>query len=61
MTTRFHTISAEGIGLTLDVEAGMIRSMRIDRDGRRIEPLHAAPWLDEPEIQDDETLPPHLR
>ena len=61
MSARFHTISAAGIALTLDLQAGMIRSMTIDRDGRRIEPLHAAPWLDEPEIQDDETLPPHLR
>ncbi len=58
---RFHTLEAEGITLTFDASAGMIRSLVISRDGRRIEPLHTAPWVDEPDIQGDETLPPHLK
>lgn len=58
---RFHVLEAEGIALTLDLRGGMIRSLAVTRDGRRIEPLHAAPWLDEAAVQADETLSPHLR
>ena len=63
MTTdsRFSTIEADGIALTLDLDGGMIRKLVISREGRQIEPLHAAPWLDECEVQNDESMPPHLR
>ena len=58
---RFHSLEAQGIALTFDANAGMIRKLAVERDGRRIEPLHTAPWVDEPDIQGDEALPPHLR
>ncbi len=60
-TRRLHMLEAEGIALTFDASTGMIRKLAIERDGRRIEPLHTAPWIDEPDIQGDETLPPHLK
>ena len=59
--SRFHTVEADGISLTLDLNGGMIRALAISRDGRQIEPLHAAPWLDEADVQGDETIAPHLR
>lgn len=61
MTTPFHTIEAEGIRVTLDLRVGHIRSLVVTRDGRRLAPFHTAPWVDDPAITGDETLPGNLR
>lgn len=57
----FHAIAARGISATLDLRVGHVRSLVIERDGRRLEPLHSAPWVDDPSITGDETLLPNLR
>ena len=57
----FHTIAAAGIRVTLDLRVGHIRELTVTAEGRDLTPFHAAPWLDDPGIQADETLPPHLR
>lgn len=57
----FFTLEADGIALILDLRTGVMRGLTITRDGRSIEPLHKAPWLDEAEIQADDSLAPHLR
>ncbi|HHZ08599.1 MAG TPA: hypothetical protein GX405_07440 [Rhizobiales bacterium] len=43
--------------LTFDAAAGNIPKLRLRWAGRWIEPLHAAPWRDEPEVQADTRLP----
>jgi len=57
----FHTMAAAGIRVTLDLRAGHIRELTVTAEGRDLTPFHAAPWLDDPVVQADETLPPHLR
>lgn len=61
MTDRFHNIQAEGIGLTIDLAAGHLRSLQIEQAGRRLTPLYTAPWVDDPAIADDESIVPNLR
>jgi hypothetical protein len=57
----FHTIEADGIRVTLDLGAGHVRHLAVTRDGRTVTPLHTAPWIDDPEVTGDETLPGNLR
>jgi predicted metal-dependent enzyme (double-stranded beta helix superfamily) len=61
MSERFHTIAADGISLTLDLAVGHIRSLEIERDGRRIAPLHTAPWVDDPAIAADPDIAANLK
>jgi hypothetical protein len=61
MTERFRNIAAEGIALTLDLAVGHIRSFEIECDGRRLRPLHTAPWVEDRAITDDPHLPPGLK
>jgi hypothetical protein len=61
MTERFHTIKAEGVSLTLDLAVGHVRSFEVDRDGRRIMPLHTAPWVEDKAIADDPSILPNLK
>jgi len=58
---RFHRIAAEGIEAVLDLRVGHVRRLRIERDGRAIEPLHTAPWVEDAAIAADETILPNLR
>jgi hypothetical protein len=58
---RFHTIRAEGITVTLDLAAGHFRAVEIERDGRRLTPFYTAPWVDDPKISEDESIPANLR
>jgi hypothetical protein len=44
-------------GLTFDAAVGNIPQLRLQWAGRWIEPLHSAPWRDEPEVQADTRLP----
>jgi hypothetical protein len=59
--TDLHSIEAVGIRATLDLRVGHVRDLAIERDGRVVQPLHTAPWVDDPLITDDETIPPNLR
>ena len=59
--TDFHTIEAKGIRVTLDLRAGHVRELVIERDARRITPVHTAPWVDDRSILDDEAIAPNLK
>lgn len=61
MSEQFHTMRAEGIALTLDLAAGHIRSLAIERNGRRIAPFHTAPWVDDPAVANDPDILPNLK
>ena len=61
MPSPFHTGEAVGISVTLDLRVGHIRELVITRDGRRLAPFHTAPWVDDPSITGDETIPSSLR
>ncbi|TIL66190.1 hypothetical protein [Mesorhizobium sp.] len=50
------TIKAKGVSVTVDLTVGHLADMTVDIDGRRLNPLHRAPWVDEPR----ETLPQDL-
>lgn len=51
------TLSVPGAGLRIDPRLGMLTALWFETDGRRIAPLHQAPWLDEPAVQVDAALP----
>ena len=61
MDERFHELRAEGVRLVLDLSAGHIRTLEIGQEGRRVAPLYTAPWVDDPGIQADESIPRNLR
>lgn len=46
---------------TLDLRAGHVRTLEIAQAGRKIQPLHTAPWVDDPAITGDATIPTDLR
>lgn len=50
------TITAKGISVSVDLAVGHLAYMALDIDGRRLDPLHRAPWVGEPR----ETLPKDL-
>lgn len=50
------TIQARDITVSVDLTVGHIAAMAIDSGGRRLKPLHRAPWIDEPQA----ALPPSL-
>jgi hypothetical protein len=59
--TPFHAIEAAGIRAVVDLRAGQIRALEIEQGGRGIAPLHTAPWVDDPTIIGDASLPANLR
>ena len=61
MTDQFQTIEVDGIKVTLDLAAGHLRSFEIDHDGHLIEPLHTAPWVDDPAVRNDPDIPVVLK
>ena len=61
MEDDFSTIAARGIEVTLDLRAGHVRSLEISADGRTLRPLHTAPWVDDPAITGDVSIPANLR
>jgi hypothetical protein len=61
MAERFHTVQAEGIKVVVDLAVGHLRSVEIERDGRKLTPFYTAPWVDDPAIASDESLLPNLR
>lgn len=56
-----YTVENGGIFVAVDLRAGHLKSFRIVRDGRVVEPLSTAPWVDDAEIASDETIPLMLR
>jgi hypothetical protein len=61
MSGTFHVLEAAGIRVKLDLRAGHIRDLAIERGGRWISSLHTAPWADDPAIANDLNLPGNLR
>ena len=61
MTERFHRMQAAGITLTVDLAVGHIRVFTVDTGGRRLTPLHTAPWVDDPAVAADPTALPNLK
>lgn len=59
--TGFHTIALGGSAMTLDLAAGHIRHLSLEDAGRTLAPLHVAPWVDDPAVVDDESLPANVR
>ncbi|WP_378945770.1 hypothetical protein [Mesorhizobium sp. ANAO-SY3R2] len=45
-----HSLRAEGISATLDLAVGHIADLTIALDGRTLQPLHRAPWIDTPDL-----------
>ncbi len=61
MTADFHTIEARGISVTLDLRVGHVRDLAVAHDGRKLRPLHTAPWVDDPAVTADAAILPNLR
>src|SRR4051812_29018812 len=61
MPERFSTVQAKGIEVVVDLAVGHLRSVEIERGGRKLTPFYTAPWLDDPAIASDESLLPNLR
>lgn len=57
----FHTIEAKGVRATLDLRGGHVRVFATEQDGRTIEPLHTAPWVEDKAIYEDESVDANLR
>jgi hypothetical protein len=50
------TIEAKGICVSIDLAVGHLADLAVDVEGRRLKPLHRAPWADQP----PDLLPAHL-
>jgi hypothetical protein len=61
MTERFHRMQAAGISLAVDLAIGHIRDFTVEMAGRKLTPLHTAPWVNDPKVTDDPAIPPHLK
>lgn len=61
MSERFHRMQAAGISLAVDLAVGHIRGFTVDMGGRRLTPLHTAPWVDDPAITEDPEILPDLK
>ncbi len=61
MQHRFHTIEAEGVKLTVDTAVGHIRLFEYQHGGSTYQPLHVAPWVDDPQIASDPSILPNLK
>jgi len=61
MSDRFHTIRAKGIDVTIDLAVGHLRSVEIEHEGRRLAPFYTAPWVDDLNVAEDESIVPNLR
>ena len=44
-------LAAEGISVGVTPLGGMLAGLEIERDGRRIAPLHRAPWVGQGEVR----------
>jgi hypothetical protein len=50
-------VEAKGISVTVDLAVGHLSAMTVEGEGRRLAPLHRAPWIDEPAELLPEGLP----
>ncbi|KQZ82926.1 hypothetical protein ASD64_08300 [Mesorhizobium sp. Root157] len=50
------TLEAKGIHVSIDLAVGHLADLVIEREGRKLKPLHRAPWADGP----PDLLPVHL-
>lgn len=48
MQVRTHTIRAEGILATLDLDLGQVAALTVEEKGRHISPWARVPWADDP-------------
>lgn len=55
--SEFLTLSVAGAQVHLDPKIGNIRSLTFQVGDRDLSPLHTAPWVDDPAILADETIP----
>jgi hypothetical protein len=49
------TFQAKGISVSIDLAVGHLSDLAIDSGGRRLRPLHRAPWIGEPDLPPDAT------
>ena len=49
------------IKVIVDLAAGHLRAVEIERGGRKLTPFYTAPWVDDPAIAKDETILQNLR
>ncbi|WP_445680839.1 hypothetical protein [Radicibacter daui] len=60
-----YRLAAGGIELEVDLTVGHLAALRVESNGpdghRILEPLHRAPWRDDPAIQADENIAPNVR
>ncbi len=61
MAERFHEVTAVGVKLVVDLAVGHIRSFAVEQSGRRLAPLHTAPWVEEKAIIEDPSIPANLK
>jgi hypothetical protein len=61
MSERFHTVRADGIAVTVDLSSGHLRALEIEHGGRKLTPLYTAPWVDDPAVANDASIPLNLR
>ncbi len=54
---QLHTIALAGSEFVLDLAAGHIRRLALSDAGRILAPFHVAPWVDDPAIANDPSLP----
>lgn len=63
--TDSYRLVAGGIELEVDLTVGHLSALRVESNGpggrRILEPLHRAPWRDEPAIQADQSIAPNVR
>ena len=60
MSERFHTARAEGISVTLDLEIGHLRDLRVTSGATVVAPLHLAPWAGDPDLEVEADTAPNL-
>ncbi len=58
---QLHTVALAGSEFVLDLAAGHIRRLALSDAGRILAPFHVAPWVDDPAIANDPSLPANLR
>ena len=44
------TFRARGISVTVDLAVGHLAGLTVEAGGRLLQPLHRAPWIDEPDL-----------
>src|SRR5439155_19668108 len=60
MGSRFYTLAAAGISVSLDLSIGHLRALEVTRAGRTQAPLHLAPWADDPSTEREPETAPNI-